>query len=77
MSMSVEDAHARPRAWLVNYATSHPGAAADVLDLVENDKLADAFWHIAGLDGGIPGEFSSASCTTPDFMSPRRMPHPV
>lgn len=50
--MSEDD---EPRAWLLNYAVSNPEAAAAVLDLVEEDKLADAFWHIAGLHGGIPG----------------------
>lgn len=47
--------HAAHRAWLVEYAASNPEEAAAVLDLVEEDKLADAFWHIAGLHGGIPG----------------------
>ena len=46
---------AAPRAWLINYAVLNPEAADVVLDLVEADKLSDAFWHIAGLHGGIPG----------------------
>ena len=53
--MSVD---AAPRAWLLSYAASHPEAATAVLDLVEADKLSDAFWHIAGLRGGIPGASS-------------------
>ena len=47
--------HAAHEAWLVDYAASNPEVAAAVLDLVEEEKLSDAYWHIAGLHGGIPG----------------------